>query len=462
MLCLSNACILICSMAPVRQSARQRARGRPVQPSDPAAVDPPRRLATAAATGVAQRRLRATSHVQQDTTASLRKDLNEIRDLLRSVLPVAPATTPVQVAGPSVPSEPPLPPLDMPGAGSVAPPWPTTIDIQPPMASSADRRVPGTGSMGQPTSYTGTVPHISGCLRDTVGMLLQASLAPSTRLQYERAWAKLVGFFHSLALVPVLPVPIYIMMLFIAHLHNAGLAPASIISYVSAISYFHRISGHQDPAKSFIVSRLLIGAQKLRTVPDVRLPITLPILTKLVAAVPTVITSRYKQVMLRAMMVLAFKAYLRVGERVPGSARTGQNCLQRQDISLNGDLISVSFRHFKHSAKHGPQSLQIAGGLIPASPISPASCIRDFLDVRGAVQGPLFAYLDGSPMLRREFDLFLKNLIEFCGLSSKVFKGHSFRIGAATSAALRGKSDAQIRAAGRWSSDAFRKYIRVA
>lgn len=260
-------------------------------------------------------------------------------------------------------------------------------------------------------------------------MLLQASLAPSTRLQYERAWAKLVGFLHSLALVPVLPVPIYIMMFFIAHLHNAGLAPASIISYVSAISYFHRINGYQDPAKSFIISRLLIGAQNLRTVSDVRLPITLPILTKLVAAVPTVITSRYKQVMFRAMMVLAFKAYLRVGEMVPGSARTGQNCLQRQDISLNGDLISVSFRHFKHSGKHGSQSLQIAGGVIPVSPISPASCIRDFLDVRGAVQGPLFAYVDGTPMLRREFDLCLKNLLEFCGLSSKVFKGHSLRIG---------------------------------
>ena len=61
-----------------------------------------------------------------------------------------------------------------------------------------------------------------------------------------------------------------------------------------------------------------------------------------------------------------------------------------------------------------------------------------------------------------EFDFLLKHLLEFCGLSSQVFKGHSFRIGAATSAALRGESDAQIRAAGRWSSDAFRKYIRVA
>ena len=163
--------------------------------------------------------------------------------------------------------------------------------------------------------------------------------------------------------------------------------------------------------------------------------------------------------MLRAMMVLAFKAYLRVGEMVPGSARTG---LQRQDISLNGDLISVSFRHFKHSRKHGSQSLQIPGGVIPASLISPASCVRDFLHARGTVQGPLFAYVDGTPMLRREFDFLLKHLLEFCGLSSQVFKGHSFRIGAATSAALRGESDAQIRAAGRWSSDAFRKYIRVA
>ena len=106
--------------------------------------------------------------------------------------------------------------------------------------------------MGQQTSYSATVPHISGGLRDTVGMLLQASLAPSSRLQYERAWYKLVGFLHSLGLVPVLPVPIYIMMFFIAHLHNAGLAPASIISYVSAISYFHKINGFQPKVSLFL------------------------------------------------------------------------------------------------------------------------------------------------------------------------------------------------------------------
>ena len=61
-------------------------------------------------------------------------------------------------------------------------------------------------------------------------------------------------------------------------------------------------------------------------------------------------------------------------------------------------------------------------------------------------------------MLRRQFDAWLKQLLTFCDLDTNQFKGHSFRIGAASAAALRGDSDAKIRAAGRWSSDAFKKY----
>ena len=74
----------------------------------------------------------------------------------------------------------------------------------------------------------------------------------------------------------------------------------------------------------------------------------------------------------------------------------------------------------------------------------------------------LHAHNCSIQMLRREIDVILKRLVEFCGLNTKVLKGHSFRIGAATSAALRGVSDAQVRAVGRWASDAFRKYIRIA
>ena len=133
---------------------------------------------------------------------------------------------------------------------------------------------------------------------------------------------------------------------------------------------------------------------------------------------------------------------------------------------LTVDLINVSFRRFKHSIKqstrHGPQSLQVRGECLQGSLIHPAAFLREFIQVRGPVQGIYFGYPDGSPMLRGEFDVSLKRLSVFCGYQTSSCKGHSFRIGAAIAVALPGESHAQIRAAGSWSSDAFRKYIRIA
>ena len=51
--------------------------------------------------------------------------------------------------------------------------------------------------------------------------------------------------------------------------------------------------------------------------------------------------------------------------------------------------------------------------------------------------------------------------IKYCGLDPSRYKGHSFRIGAASYAADAGMSEPPIRALGRWKSDAFHKYIRI-
>ena len=147
---------------------------------------------------------------------------------------------------------------------------------------------------------------------------------------------------------------------------------------------------------------------------------------------------------------------------VPRSRSQVQGCLHMGDILLSGDLVSIYFRRFKHSTRHGPHSIQVRGDCIPGSPIYLGAFLREFLSVRGNVQSPFFANVDGSPMLRSEFDISLKHLLSFCGYQTTSFKGYSFRIGAATAAALRGEYDVQIRAAGRWSLDAFRKYIRIA
>ena len=53
-----------------------------------------------------------------------------------------------------------------------------------------------------------------------------------------------------------------------------------------------------------------------------------------------------------------------------------------------------------------------------------------------------------------------KALVE-TGLAAKDYAGHSFRIGAATTAARQGLQDCQIKTLGRWESSAYTKYIRT-
>ena len=66
-------------------------------------------------------------------------------------------------------------------------------------------------------------------------------------------------------------------------------------------------------------------------------------------------------------MVLAFKAYLRVGEMVPRSKSAVSGCLHVADVFLSGDLMSVSFRRFKHSTTQGPQFILAKGECIDGS-----------------------------------------------------------------------------------------------
>ena len=46
-----------------------------------------------------------------------------------------------------------------------------------------------------------------------------------------------------------------------------------------------------------------------------------------------------------------------------------------------------------------------------------AEFLREYLVARGTQMAPLFAYADGSVMLRREFDSLLKRLLLFSGLT---------------------------------------------
>ena len=284
---------------------------------------------------------------------------------------------------------------------------------------------------------------------------------PSSRLHYARSWKKFSCFCTLIGNTADLPISVPLLLWFIAHLFAGGAAPASIISVVAALSYFNKVNGFADPAKNFVVAKALAGARGMRSRFDIRLPVTGAILGRLVHALPIVFSCHYTCIIMKAMMVLAFAAFLGVGEMVPRTLSDDAHCLQYGDVPVGRDTISIIFRSFKHSNRQGPQLVSVSLGEITGSTLHAGRALQEFLAIRPSSAGVLFLLHDGSPMLRRQFDAWLKQLLTFCDLDTNQFKGHSFRIGAASAAALRGDSDAKIRAAGRWSSDAFKKYIRL-
>ena len=119
--------------------------------------------------------------------------------------------------------------------------------------------------------------------------------------------------------------------------------------------------------------------------------------------------------------------------------------------------LKLTFRNFKHSNNQRPFSIILHSH----NSCCPVLFLLDYLSLRGNRPGPLFLNSDNSPVSRTNFAELLSLSLKACGLDSTCYKGHSFRIGAASFAAERGMSDAQIRALGRWRSNAFLKYIRI-
>lgn len=293
---------------------------------------------------------------------------------------------------------------------------------------------------------------------------MKSSLQPSSLPTYKRAWKLLTQFLHSTfpGVSAALPISPPNLALFIAYMFDNRYAPSTVTTYVSALGYSHKLSGFPDPSRAFFIIQMLKGYGKIGARLDSRLPITLPILHRILAAASRFSSSKYQICQFQAMCLIAFYAFLRVGEMTSTTGLGPQPLQIHQIVQLVNDSnsivsLKITFQDFKHSYNQPPFSIVI--NRAPA--FCPVQFMLDYLALRGNKPGPLFITLFGHPVSRSMFTDQLSLAIKFCGLNPAHYKGHSFRIGAASHAADRGFSDAQIRVLGRWKSNAFHRYIRI-
>ena len=93
--------------------------------------------------------------------------------------------------------------------------------------------------------------------------------------------------------------------------------------------------------------------------------------------------------------------------------------------------------------------------------LCPVAAMLAYLAVRPTSPGPLFMFNDGSTLSRDKLILSLRQVLSATDLDTSRFSGHSFRIGAATTAARAGLQDSFIQTLGRWKSSSFTSYIRT-
>ena len=203
-------------------------------------------------------------------------------------------------------------------------------------------------------------------------------------------------------------------------------------TYVSALAYFHKLSNFPDPSKCFFIMQMLKGYRKKGQRVDTRLPITLPILHKLVDSAESFSCPNYTKVQFRAMCLLAFYAFLRVGEMtapIKGACPPIQLCQLTQLVDSTGKIVSLklTFADYKHNYNRHPFSI-----IINSQPSHcPVESLLVYLKHRGPMPGPLLIDC-GKPITRNIFVEKLSWAVKSCGLDSSRYKGHSFRIGAAS------------------------------
>lgn len=295
---------------------------------------------------------------------------------------------------------------------------------------------------------------------------MKQALAPSSKKAYKATW---IGFIKFAALYrphsSLFPIFVNTISLYIAYLLSiCHLAPSSIISKISHLSFILKVLHVPDVTKDFTVTLLLAGLKRRITVVDRRKPLDILLINKMVEVLDHSAFGMRERYQFKSMFLLAFFAFLRIGELTFSSKLTIKNILTIDsveflfDYSIRNYVIKLKFITFKHSKGSQPFFIIIK----PKHRNCPVFCLYNYLLLRGPKQGPLFCDGAGNPIPRVYFMKVFNWTLKVLGLGDNHnFNGHSFRIGAATHAVKCGLSDSQIRILGRWKTNAFKKYIRL-
>ena len=297
-----------------------------------------------------------------------------------------------------------------------------------------------------------------------VGAYAAAAIAPATRQAYSAGEKRFINFCRTCRWEPF-PATDLRLSAFAAFLARS-LKPGTIRAYICAVRNAHDEMGFEDPtADAPLLKRVLKGIDRTKTAAATRprLPVTMPVLRRLIEALFRRHMNALDRLMLNAALLTAFHGFLRCGEFTSRN-RTApfdpRKQLTRGDVVVQARSAKIRLKVSKTDPRGQGVTIHIGAA---SQPYCAVTALRLYLTLTtGDKDSPLFTYQSGERLTREKFVDETRSLLVAAGIPNiDHYSGHSFRIGAATTSAVAGAPEWLIRTMGRWRSDAVLRYIRT-
>ena len=289
---------------------------------------------------------------------------------------------------------------------------------------------------------------------------INQSVAPNTRSQYSAKFKNYRNFCYKFG-YPPFPIIQNNLIFYATHLAYL-VSHRTIKTHLSAIKYFAQTLGQDTDFTAFPrLHRLMAGIKRVqgqKYAKPKRIPVTPHLLYSLRNNLFNSSLHHEDKVMLWAAMLTAFFGFLRVSEYTSSHVRSHDPkvTLYRADINIRSpNVIDVRIKASKTDPFRIGTVIRLTRNF---SNLCPVQALMDYLAIPFHNPGPLFTFHDGRFLTRKTFAAALNRIKPH---HIKNFSSHSFRIGAATTAAAAGHPRWLIQALGRWTSDCYKTYLRI-
>ena len=315
--------------------------------------------------------------------------------------------------------------------------------------------------LGAPTVY-----------HNIIGRAIAASVAEKTKSGYSTALNMLAACQASLGRVMNLPLTDQDVLCFVAFMANRDVLDTTISSYLSAIRYALMSSGYDcENLRTPVVKQVLKGIHNLKRDPQAtvekttRRAMTIHHLKLLGHAIVTSDLSPFMKSVVWAVSLSAFWGSMRIGEILCPLVYSfdPKSSLLVSDVGITDRRVQFWIRSPK---KCTPTGDIIDVFQVPSGTLDPVKAVKHYWEMRCSAHGndgslPFFLEESGRILTKQKFNGLLHSLLDGLVKDKRdKLTCHSFRSGLATLMETAGFDEEDIKAWGRWSSEAFKRYCK--